>query len=147
MEWIVLPVYAACIVVNLKNKAFFTVSLCFFLPEYAHFLMNFEYASAHYFSIALMTLFPAYACKLLPPERARRLVATCLGLICIYFMAWVCSEAGLPESQFKWPHIAILIYQGGLLNGGTGIMDDFRHLLANASEYLSRIRLRYHSGN
>jgi len=145
MEWAVLPVYAICALVNFSNKPALTVAASFWAIEYAHSLLNFEYAAAHYFSIALMTLLPAYASRFLDVTKQRKIIASCLGLVCVYFAAWVCSELGLPESPFKWPHIAILIYQFGVLNGDN--MDAGRRILADAYQYCIGLHLRYHAGN
>lgn len=136
-------VYGLTALLNLKDRATLTVALSFVLIEYAQYVLDFDWTAAHYFAGAAFTLLPVISSRLLHPDKARRIVASCLGLVCIYFMAWVCSETGLPESPFKWPHIAILIYQMGVLNG----MDGGRNILANHSQFCTWFRVRYHSGH
>lgn len=139
-------VYGLVALLNLKNRATLTVALSFFLIEYAQYVLDFDWTAAHYFAGAAFTLLPVRLAYLLSPSKSRRITVSCLGLVCIYFVAWVCSEAGLPESPFKWPHIAILLYQGVVLHG-TDSMDGRCNLLANPGEFWTRFRLRYDSGN
>lgn len=138
-------VYGLSALLNLRDRATLTVALSFVLIEYAQYVADFDWTAAHYLAGAVGLLLAVKTSRFLNVTKQRKLIASCLGLVCVYFAAWVCSELGLPESQFKWPHIAILIYQGAVLNGDS--MDAGRRVLADAYQYCARLHLRYHAGN
>lgn len=139
--------YGLVAIMQRKDRAALTVALSFLLIETFHSICDFDYASIHYLSIALFTLLPVSLCRYLDKDKSSRMIQSCLGLVTIYFAAWICNELGWPESQFKWPHIAILVYQFGVLNGGRGIMDEVSNILANARKRWIMFYLHYHSGN
>lgn len=122
MEAWTLPIYGLSVLLNLKRRAVALVAAAFFMIEAGHGMIRFEYASALWLSIAGLTMLPVILCRYLEPALALRLRISSLVLVTIYASAWIMVELNASPKPLKYAHIAVLLYQFGVLNGGTGIL-------------------------
>lgn len=140
MEPYTLTVYGLSVLLNWQRRAVASVAAAFFAIEGLHGLIRFEYASGLWLSIAGLTLIPVMLCRFLDLGMAFRLRISCLVLVTIYLTAWIMVELNVPPKPLKYAHLAVLLYQFGVLNGGTGI-------LVGIGQYWSSFRMRYTGRN
>ena len=120
MEPYTLSLYGLSVFLNRSRPGIALIAAAFFVIELGHYFLGFQYYATQFFSIALLTVVPVIVCRFVGGEVAARMSATCLGLICLYFAAWVTVEMGLENAHFFYAHLAILLYQFGVLNGWRG---------------------------
>lgn len=125
MEPYTLSIYGLSVLLNWKRPRIAMIAAVFFMIEYGHYLLAFKYYATQFFSIAFLTMLPVIVSRYAPQEIGDRVRASCLALMILYFVAWLTVEFGLDNSGFFWVHLAILVYQFGVLNGGCGRLVDF----------------------
>lgn len=137
MEPYTLSIYGLSVLLNWKRPRIAMVAAAFFCIELGHHYLGLTYYATQFFSIAFLTLLPVSISRYAPRYVKNRIQASGLALICLYFFAWLTVEMGVDNSEFFLLHLAILIYQFGVLNGGWG------HFLA----FGDKLRGRIHSLN